>query len=162
MRIAKNEGVARLWAGAYPTVVRAMALNFGQLAFFSEAKARLKDSSMGPRAQTLTASAVAGFFASFFSLPFDFMKTRLQKQTRLPDGSFPYKGMFDCAKKVIAEEGPLRFYRGFSTYYVRQHYWGYHPQIFAWLANTMWPQVRIAPHAMVTLIVADYLNFITK
>ncbi|KAK4892421.1 putative mitochondrial 2-oxoglutarate/malate carrier protein [Elasticomyces elasticus] len=137
-RIAKNEGVARLWAGATPTVVRAMALNFGQLAFFSEAKSRLKDTSMGPRAQTLSASAIAGFFASFFSLPFDFMKTRLQKQTRGPDGKLPYKNMFDCFKKVIAEEGPLRFYRGFSTYYV-----------------------RIAPHAMVTLIVADYLNFIT-
>lgn len=119
MRIAKNEGVARLWAGAYPTVVRAMALNFGQLAFFSEAKSQLKDTSMGPRAQTLTASAIAGFFASFFSLPFDFVKTRLQKQSKGPDGKFPYKGMFDCFQKVIKEEGPLRFYRGFSTYYVR-------------------------------------------
>lgn len=116
MRIARNEGVARLWAGAYPTVARAMALNFGQLAFFSEAKARLKDtSSMGPRAQTLTASAIAGFFASFFSLPFDFVKTRLQKQSKGPDGKYPYKGMLDCAAKVIREEGPLRFYRGFST-----------------------------------------------
>ncbi|EMC99581.1 hypothetical protein BAUCODRAFT_63793 [Baudoinia panamericana UAMH 10762] len=139
MRIARNEGVLRLWAGAYPTVVRAMALNFGQLAFFSEAKAQLKSTSMGPRAQTLTASAIAGFFASFFSLPFDFVKTRLQKQSKGPDGTLPYKGMFDCFQKVIREEGPLRFYRGFSTYYV-----------------------RIAPHAMVTLIVADYLNFITK
>jgi solute carrier family 25 (mitochondrial oxoglutarate transporter), member 11 len=115
-RIARNEGVARLWAGAYPTVVRAMALNFGQLAFFSEAKAQLKDTSLGPRAQTLTASAIAGFFASFFSLPFDFMKTRLQKQTKGPDGTMPYKGMFDCFQKVLREEGPLRFYRGFSTY----------------------------------------------
>jgi solute carrier family 25 (mitochondrial oxoglutarate transporter), member 11 len=115
-RIARNEGVARLWAGAYPTVVRAMALNFGQLAFFSEAKAQLKDTSLGPRAQTLTASAIAGFFASFFSLPFDFMKTRLQKQTKGPDGTMPYKGMFDCFQKVMREEGPLRFYRGFSTY----------------------------------------------
>ncbi|SMQ50197.1 unnamed protein product [Zymoseptoria tritici ST99CH_3D7] len=140
MRITKNEGVRRLWAGATPTVVRAMALNFGQLGFFSEAKARLKRmDNMGPRAQTLTASAIAGFFASFFSLPFDFIKTRLQKQSRGPDGKLPYKNMFDCAKKVIRDEGPLRFYRGFSTYYV-----------------------RIAPHAMVTLIVADYLNFITK
>ncbi|KAI7062715.1 hypothetical protein KC352_g3708, partial [Hortaea werneckii] len=56
-----------------------------------------------------------------------------------PDGKLPYKGMFDCFGKVMREEGPLRFYRGFSTYYV-----------------------RIAPHAMVTLIVADYLNFLTK
>jgi solute carrier family 25 oxoglutarate transporter 11 len=96
-----------------------MALNFGQLAFFSEAKSQLKDTSLGPRAQTLTASAVAGFFASFFSLPFDFVKTRLQKQQRGPDGRMPYSGMFDCFKKVIKEEGPLRVYRGFSTYYVR-------------------------------------------
>lgn len=118
-RITKNEGITRLWAGAYPTVVRAMALNFGQLAFFSEAKNQLKDTSLSPRTQTLTASAIAGFFASFLSLPFDFMKTRLQKQTRAADGTLPYKGMFDCFRKVAKEEGLLRFYRGFGTYYVR-------------------------------------------
>ncbi|KAG9246638.1 mitochondrial carrier domain-containing protein [Calycina marina] len=137
--IAKTEGVGRLWAGATPTIVRAMALNFGQLAFFSEAKQQLKETSLSPRAQTLGASAVAGFFASFFSLPFDFVKTRLQKQQRSADGSLPYKGMGDCFRKVAKEEGLMRFYRGFGTYYV-----------------------RIAPHAMVTLIVADYLGFITK
>ena len=118
-RIAKSEGVAAWWAGAYPTIIRAMALNFGQLAFFSEAKAQLQDTSLSPRMQTLSASAVAGFFASFFSLPFDFMKTRLQKQQRGPDGKLPYNGMYHCFKRVIAEEGPLRFYRGFTTYYVR-------------------------------------------
>lgn len=137
--IARAEGVGALWAGATPTIVRAMALNFGQLAFFSEAKQRFKDTSLSPRAQTLSASAVAGFFASFFSLPFDFVKTRLQKQSKRPDGTLPYRNMVDCFRKVAAEEGVLRFYRGFSTYYV-----------------------RIAPHAMVTLIVADYLGFITK
>ncbi|KAF2398740.1 mitochondrial carrier [Trichodelitschia bisporula] len=139
LRISRAEGVTALWSGCYPTVVRAMALNFGQLAFFSEAKTRLKDTRMSGQAQTLTASAIAGFFASFFSLPFDFVKTRLQKQTRAPDGSLPYKGMMDCFGKVAREEGLLRFYRGFGTYYV-----------------------RIAPHAMVTLIVADYLAFLTK
>jgi solute carrier family 25 oxoglutarate transporter 11 len=139
VRITRAEGIGALWAGAYPTVVRAMALNFGQLAFFSEAKIRLKDTSLSPKTQTLTASAVAGFFASFFSLPFDFVKTRLQKQTKAADGSLPYKGMLDCFRKVAKDEGLLRFYRGFGTYYV-----------------------RIAPHAMVTLIVADYLGYLTK
>ncbi|ERS99372.1 hypothetical protein HMPREF1624_04572 [Sporothrix schenckii ATCC 58251] len=138
--IARSEGVAGLWAGAAPTVVRAMALNFGQLAFFSEAKAQLKErTTMSTRAQTLSASAIAGFFASFFSLPFDFVKTRLQKQQKGPDGRLPYKGMADCFTKVARQEGILRFYRGFGTYYV-----------------------RIAPHAMVTLIVADYLGWLTK
>lgn len=119
VRISKNEGITRLWAGCYPTVVRAMALNFGQLAFFSEAKNQLKTTSLSSRTQTLTASAIAGFFASFFSLPFDFVKTRLQKQTRAADGTLPYKGMFDCFKQVARDEGLLRFYRGFGTYYVR-------------------------------------------
>lgn len=119
VRISKHEGVGRLWAGCYPTVVRAMALNFGQLAFFSEAKDQLKHTSLSSQSQTLAASAIAGFFASFLSLPFDFMKTRLQKQTRAPDGTLPYKGMMDCFAKVTKEEGLLRFYRGFGTYYVR-------------------------------------------
>ena len=53
-RISGQEGIGALWAGAAPTVARAMALNFGQLAFFSEAKVRLKDSGLGSRTQTLT------------------------------------------------------------------------------------------------------------
>ncbi|MCJ1256295.1 putative mitochondrial 2-oxoglutarate/malate carrier protein [Lignoscripta atroalba] len=119
-RIAKSEGVYALWAGAFPTVVRAMALNFGQLAFFSEAKTQLKSrTQLSSQTQTLTASAIAGFFASFFSLPFDFVKTRLQKQTRGPDGKLPYTSMVDCFRKVTKDEGILRFYRGFGTYYVR-------------------------------------------
>ncbi|KAA6413257.1 MAG: mitochondrial 2-oxoglutarate malate carrier [Lasallia pustulata] len=138
-RISKAEGVAALWAGALPTVVRAMALNFGQLAFFSEAKMQLKRrTEWGPRTQTLAASGIAGFFASFFSLPFDFVKTRLQRQGG-GKGKRVYSGMWDCFRKVAREEGLLRFYRGFATYYV-----------------------RIAPHAMVTLIVADYLGWITR
>jgi len=119
LRISRNEGITALWAGCFPTVVRAMALNFGQLAFFSEAKSQLAPYNLSPQTKTLTASAIAGFFASFFSLPFDFVKTRLQKQTKAPDGTFPYKGMFDCFQKVARQEGLLRFYRGFGTYYVR-------------------------------------------
>ncbi|OGE49222.1 hypothetical protein PENARI_c022G09396 [Penicillium arizonense] len=140
-RIARGEGIGALWAGAFPTVVRAMALNMGQLTFFAEAKHQLKQhTALSAQNQTFAASAIAGFFASFLSLPFDFIKTRLQKQQKDPaTGKLPYKGLMDCARKVIAEEGWLRFYRGFGTYYV-----------------------RIAPHAMVTLIVADYLNLITK
>lgn len=139
-RIAGAEGVGALWAGAYPTVVRAMALNFGQLTFFAESKAQLAQHApqLSDSTRTFGASAIAGFFASFFSLPFDFVKTRLQKQQKGPDGKLPYAGFIDCARRVVRDEGWLRFYRGFGTYYV-----------------------RIAPHAMITLIVADYLKLIT-
>lgn len=120
-RIAANEGVGALWGGASPTVIRAMALNFGQLTFFAEAKSQLKTHapSLSESSNRFGASMIAGFFASFFSLPFDFVKTRLQKQQKGPDGKKPYKGFLDCAKKVAKDEGLLRFYRGFGTYYVR-------------------------------------------
>ncbi|KAK2075317.1 hypothetical protein P8C59_009451 [Phyllachora maydis] len=140
--ITRSEGVRALWAGATPTVFRAVALNFGQLCFFDQSKEvirRWTGERWPVQAQVLAASAVAGFFASFFSLPFDFIKTRLQKQQRGPDGRLPYKGMLDCAVKVARQEGLLRSYRGFGTYFV-----------------------RIAPHAMVTLLVADALGFLTR
>lgn len=121
IRITKTEGARTLWNGSLPTVVRAMALNFGQLSFFAESKSQLQArTEWSPQTRTLAASAIAGFFASFFSLPFDFIKTRLQKQSKDPKtGELPYKGVVDCAGKVIRDEGWLRFYRGFGTYYVR-------------------------------------------
>ena len=84
----------------------------------------------------LGASAIAGFFASFFSLPFDFVKTQMQKQKPDPvTGELRYKSAVDCAVKIMAEGGPLRFYAGFPTFYV-----------------------RIAPHAMITLLAQDAMK----
>merc|ERR1719433_2165188 len=84
--------------------------------------------------QVFGASAIAGFFASFFSLPFDFVKTQMQKQKPDPvTGELQYKSSIDCAMKIMVEGGPLRFYAGFPTFYV-----------------------RIAPHAMLTLIAQDF------
>lgn len=130
--VVKNEGVMGLFAGAVPTATRAMALNFGMLAFNAKAKDILAD--MGCKkegaAQLLGASAIAGFFASFFSLPFDFVKTQVQKQKPDPvTGELPFKGALDCALKTFRNGGITRFYAGFPTFYV-----------------------RIAPHAMITLL----------
>jgi len=134
-RIAREEGVLGLWKGCGPTVVRAMALNLGMLASYDQAKESLEKSWGKGYAATLTASAISGFFAVTFSLPFDFMKTRIQKQKPDANGVVPYKNMVDCFSKVMAKEGPLAFYSGYPTYYV-----------------------RIAPHAMITLLAVDAIN----
>ncbi len=73
----------------------------------------------GSQTVVLGGALIAGFFASACSLPFDFVKTRIQKMQPLPDGSFPYKGPVDCALKTLAQEGPLKFYTGFPTYCIR-------------------------------------------
>ncbi len=65
------------------------------------------------------ASAVSGFFASACSLPFDYVKTQIQKMQPGPDGKFPYTGSLDCAMQTLKTGGPLKFYSGFGTYCVR-------------------------------------------
>eukprot|EP00123_Amoebidium_parasiticum_P009245 comp19358_c0_seq1/m.22302 comp19358_c0_seq1/g.22302 ORF comp19358_c0_seq1/g.22302 comp19358_c0_seq1/m.22302 type:complete len:296 (-) comp19358_c0_seq1:608-1495(-) len=134
-RIAKEEGITGWWKGSTPTVVRAMALNMGMLASYDQTKEYLTQKVGKGAVTNFASSAVAGFLASAFSLPFDFVKTRLQKQKPGPDGVLPYKNSIDCVLKVVKNEGPLAFYKGFMTYYV-----------------------RIAPHAMITLLAMETLQ----
>lgn len=133
-RIIKEEGVASLWKGATPTVIRAMALNLGMLGPFDEFKERLnKYYGTKDTLQTrLMASAMAGFLCSFMSLPFDNAKTKMQRMVKGPDGTYPYKNIFDTMGKTVKNEGFAKLWVSFPTFYA-----------------------RIAPHAMLTLLFQD-------
>jgi solute carrier family 25 oxoglutarate transporter 11 len=134
--IASNEGFMGLFNGAGPTAARAMALNLGMLGGNAQAKQLLSDAGLTGSTLVFGASAIAGFFASAFSLPFDFVKTQMQKQKPDPvTGELQFKSSMECVMKTMAEGGPLRFYAGFPTFYV-----------------------RIAPHAMITLIMQDQIK----
>lgn len=103
MRTVKDDGVAGLFRGAGPTIARAMALNMGMFASNEQAKELLAESTpMTGLPLTASASMIAGFFAAACSLPFDFVKTRLQKMTPDAAGKYPYSGFVDCAMKVRA------------------------------------------------------------
>merc|ERR1712013_861628 len=102
------------------------------LGFNSLAKDQLQAAGVTGAAQLFGASA----FAAFFSLPFDYVKTQIQKMKPDPvTGELPFKGPLDCAKKQIQKGGPQKLWTGFPTYYV-----------------------RIAPHAMITLIMQDQVK----
>ncbi|WOK97179.1 hypothetical protein Cni_G05887 [Canna indica] len=136
-RIVADEGVLALWKGAGPTVVRAMALNMGMLASYDQSVELFRDSlGFGEISTVLGASAVSGFFASACSLPFDYVKTQIQKMQPDATGKYPYTGSLDCAMKTLNSGGPFKFYTGFPVYCV-----------------------RIAPHVMMTWI---FLNQIQK
>merc|ERR1719356_104220 len=139
-KIVGQDGVGGLMAGAGPTATRAMAMNFGMLAFNASGKDLLKSVGVEGPAQVFGASAIAGFFASFFSLPFDFVKTQIQKMKPDPvTGEMPFKGPIDCAMKQVQTGGITRLWAGFPTFYF-----------------------RIAPHAMITLIAQDQFKQIWK
>ncbi|XP_057537791.1 mitochondrial dicarboxylate/tricarboxylate transporter DTC-like [Amaranthus tricolor] len=136
-RIVADEGVLSLWKGAGPTVVRAMALNMGMLASYDQSVEFFRDTcGLGEGSTVVGASAVSGFFASACSLPFDYVKTQIQKMQPDADGKYPYTGSLDCAMKTLKAGGPFKFYTGFPVYCV-----------------------RIAPHVMMTWI---FLNQIQK
>jgi len=136
VKIVKNEGVLQLWRGSTPTIVRAMMLNLGMLGPFDEVKERLNNyfGEKDTLRVRLMASAVSGFLCSFLSLPFDNAKTKMQRMVPGADGKLPYKHIFHCLQQTIAHEGFARMWVGFPTFYF-----------------------RIAPHAMLTLLMQDYI-----
>ena len=69
------------------------------------------------------------------SLPFDNAKTKLQKQVPDENGKLPYKNIFDAMKKTITLEGPTKLWVGLPTFIV-----------------------RIAPHVMITFVLAEKLK----
>ena len=137
IRTTKEEGVAALYKGLMPNILRGMSMNVGMMACYDQAKevvATILSDPMtdgGPSLATrLGASATAGFTAALFSLPFDLIKSRLMAQKPNPiTKEMPYKGVMDCAVQIFKKEGPLGFYGGFTAYYG-----------------------RCAPHAMIILL----------
>jgi solute carrier family 25 oxoglutarate transporter 11 len=78
--IIKDEGALSLWKGAQPTVIRAIALNIGMLSSYEDAKERLtKMFPTQPNLVFFLAGCISGAIAATVSLPFDNVKTKLQK-----------------------------------------------------------------------------------
>jgi len=144
LRTTKEEGIGALYKGLAPNVLRGMSMNVGMMACYDQAKevvaGIVKDPMTdGPSLPTrLGASAIAGFTAALFSLPFDLIKSRLMAQKPDPiTGEMPYRGVVDCAAKIAKNEGPVGFFSGFSAYYG-----------------------RCAPHAMIILLsIESITNF---
>ena len=82
-----------------------------------------------------TASMLSACITSTASLPFDNVKTKLQKMMRFPDGTLPYNGFIDCVGKTVAREGVTGLWAGLPTYYF-----------------------RVGPHTIITLLASESLR----
>jgi solute carrier family 25 oxoglutarate transporter 11 len=84
-KIYSEDGIAGLWRGSVPTIVRAMTVNCSHLVGYNESKERLikytgeKKETMAIR---LAASAISGVAVSVCALPFDNVKTKVLKMKK--------------------------------------------------------------------------------
>jgi solute carrier family 25 oxoglutarate transporter 11 len=119
-RIVREEGPLALWRGASITIMRACVLSSVQMGVTSEAKEHVTSWGWFQHPNgvpTLFVSTLfASVFANTFSMPFDVVKSRLQNQN--PSNPL-YKNAWDCAKKSIAQEGPLVMWRGFTPAFIK-------------------------------------------
>jgi hypothetical protein len=136
VRVVREEGALSLWRGCGPTAARAVIINWALLAPFEEFKDRLKNTIPDLKKRTIVSSFLASFVGSFISLPFDNIKTKLQKmKVESSTGKYPYDGIIDAFQKSIKNEGVGRLWVGFLTFYV-----------------------RIGPHVVITLLLNDYFR----
>lgn len=111
--IVKNLGVVGLYKGASACLLRDVPFS----AIYFPAYAHLKKDVFheGPDhkltiTELLTAGAIAGMPAAYFTTPADVIKTRLQVEAR--KGQTTYNGIADAARKIYAEEGFKAFFKG--------------------------------------------------
>jgi len=135
-RIVAEEGVTGLWAGAVPTISRAISLNVAMMVSYETCKEQFSERFGMPAtsySNQIGASMVSAVCTAVFSLPFDNVKTKIQKQKPLPDGTMPYKSFPHAFQKSIAAEGVTGLWAGLPTYYF-----------------------RVGPHAIITLLSLEF------
>jgi len=110
------DGLRALYRGTTPTTVRGIVLSVSQICSYDQAKQVLKRRGLIQEGVGLhfVASMFAGLVCSITSNPVDVVKVRLMN-----DSGREYRGVSDCVRNIMAEEGPLAFYKGFGMCWAR-------------------------------------------
>ncbi|KAG8227369.1 hypothetical protein J437_LFUL000377 [Ladona fulva] len=115
IRVYREEGVRRLFAGASTATSRAVLMTVGQLSFYDQVKEFLLATGMfhdNPTTHFLS-SLTAGAVATTLTQPLDVLKTR---SMNAKPGEF--RGMWHLIT-YTAKLGPLGFFKGYVPAFVR-------------------------------------------
>ena len=114
IHIVRQLGLVGLYKGASACLLRDIPFS----AIYFPAYAHLKKDTFGEGrngkklgfGEMLASAAIAGMPAAFLTTPADVIKTRLQVEAR--KGQTSYKGITDCARQIMTQEGPKAFFKG--------------------------------------------------
>ncbi|EPQ54225.1 mitochondrial carrier [Gloeophyllum trabeum ATCC 11539] len=109
-------GLRSLYRGVDATTVRGIILSTSQICSYDQVKQSLKKRGIMEEGigLHLTASLFAGLFCSITSNPVDVVKVRVMN-----DKERRYKGVVDCVRSIMVNEGPLAFFKGFGMCWAR-------------------------------------------
>ena len=115
--VNQAQGIAGFYKGIEANVMRAMILNATKMACYDTCKGVCRTAGVpdGILLQFMSAFS-AGFFMTCTVSPFDIVRTRLMNQ---PADAKLYNGFADCVAKMLKNEGPLGFYKGFIPIWSR-------------------------------------------
>lgn len=115
IRVAREEGVTKLFNGAVTATTRAVFMTIGQLAFYDQFKQLLLSTPYfhDNLVTHFTASLLASGVATTITQPLDVLKTRMMNAK---PGEF--KGVLDCCV-YTAKMGPTSFFKGYVPAFVR-------------------------------------------
>mmetsp|Transcript_2497 Transcript_2497/g.5476 ORF Transcript_2497/g.5476 Transcript_2497/m.5476 type:complete len:294 (+) Transcript_2497:75-956(+) len=110
MKIVKSEGPMGLYMGVVPTIAKQatnQAVRFPSQ-FFAKQMMTGGDKSLDANPiYNGAAGAIAGAISVLCTMPQDTVKTRMQGEE-----AKQYKNTLDCARQIMAKEGPMFFYSG--------------------------------------------------
>jgi len=114
--INAGQGFAGFYKGIEANVMRAMILNATKMGCYDICKGHMKPYFKDGIPLQFASAFSAGFFMTCTVAPFDIIRTRLMNQ---PTDAKLYNGFLDCAGKILKNEGPLGFWKGFIPIWSR-------------------------------------------
>ncbi|KAL3683603.1 hypothetical protein R1sor_001625 [Riccia sorocarpa] len=121
--ILRKEGIPGLYRGLTITVIRdapSHAVYFGTYEYAREClHPGCRENGDETLMTMLTAGGLAGAFSWMSCYPLDVVKSRLQGQ--VPSDNPHYRGIVDCMRKSVQEEGLKVFWRGLGTAVARAY-----------------------------------------
>ncbi|XP_003695571.1 mitochondrial uncoupling protein 2 [Apis florea] len=118
--IAAEEGTRGLWKGTMPNISRNAIVNVAEIVCYDIIKdfileyGYLRDGIPCH----ITAAVAAGLCTTLAASPVDVVKTRYMNSA-----PGEYKGVKDCAVRMMMKEGPSAFYKGFVPSFTRLVSW---------------------------------------
>mmetsp|Transcript_16824 Transcript_16824/g.23414 ORF Transcript_16824/g.23414 Transcript_16824/m.23414 type:complete len:314 (-) Transcript_16824:41-982(-) len=113
--IAQNEGIAGFYQGVGPTIVKQATNQGTRFLVFTELQKWFKENTGDfGMVKSALSGAIAGGVSVMVNNPIDVIKTKMQGlEAKL------YKNSFDCARKILVNQGPMFFYRGATPRLIR-------------------------------------------